>query len=200
MTSKTRPLKHGRLYHVYNRGVNREILFKEERNYAHFLNLIQRHIHPVADIYAYCLLRNHFHLLIRIRMENEIRRSAPKPRWRTPPARFFGNCFNAYTKAVNVAYKRTGCLFERPFKRKLVSGPDYFRQLVVYIHRNPQKHGLVSDFSQWPYSSFCRFSEESDHMLQLSTVVSSFGDLGGFRGAHYNDSMFPSDRTFGDFE
>jgi len=192
-------LRHGQIYHIYNRGVNREDLFKEERNYDHFLNLLLRHVHPVADIYAYCLLRNHFHILLRIRMRPEIKRSAARMMRSVPPGQFFGNFFNAYAKAVNSAYSRTGCLFEKPFKRKVVSTADYFRQLVVYIHRNPQKHGLVSDFTQWPYSSFGRFAEGSDPVIELSTVVSSFGNLGGFRGAHYDESTFPGDRNFGDF-
>lgn len=194
-----RALRHGQIYHIYNRGVNRENLFKEERNYDHFLNLLLRHVHPVADIYAYCLLRNHFHLLLRIRMRPELRRSAARMLRGIPPGQFFSNFFNAYAKAVNTAYSRTGCLFEKPFKRKAVTTPDYFRQLVVYIHRNPQKHGIVSDFSQWPHSSFGRFAEEFDAVLELSTVVSSFGGLGEFRGAHYDETFFSVDRTFGDF-
>ena len=200
MTSKTRPLKHGRLYHIYNRGVNREILFKEERNYEHFLRLVRRHIHPIADIYAYCLLRNHFHLLVRIRMKNEIRRSAVEPFWRLPPASLFGNCFNAYAKAINTAYRRTGCLFERPFKRKLVHSPDYFRQLVVYIHRNPQKHGLVSSFIDWPHSSFTRFENGSDPLIECSTVMTAFSGLNAFKGAHSDESSVATKRSFGDFD
>jgi len=199
MTSKTRPLKYGRLYHVYNRGVNREDLFKEDRNYEYFLRLVCKHIHPVADIYAYCLLRNHFHLLVRIRMKNEIKRSADTTLWRVPPARQFGNCFNAYAKAINSAYKRTGSLFERPFKRKLISEPDYFRQLVVYIHRNPQRHGLVSDFTDWPYSSFGHFGADSDSLIERATVVKSFGSDDSFSGAHFDESILPADQSFGDY-
>jgi REP element-mobilizing transposase RayT len=197
--SKTRPLKHGRIYHVYNRGVNRETLFKEDRNYDHFLNLVMRHIHTVADIYAYCLLQNHFHLLLRIRTHSEIKRSAPKPLWRVPPARFFGNCFNAYAKAINVAYSRTGCLFERPFKRKIVTSPDYFRQLVVYIHRNPEKHGCSQTFSDWPHSSFDRFLDAGDVLIERSTVVSAFGGLREFRGAHLDPAPLLGNGSFGDF-
>lgn len=196
---KTTPLRHGRLYHVYNRGVNREELFKEERNYPYFLKLVRRHIHPVADIYAYCLLRNHFHLLVRMRMRSEIRKSAAEPLHNLSLGRHFGNCFNAYTKAVNAAYRRTGCLFERPFKRKPVESPDYFRQLIVYIHRNPQKHGLVSDFADWPYSSFGRFEDDADPVIECSTVVSSFGNLEAFRGAHLDESVLATERWFGDF-
>lgn len=192
-------MRHGLIYHVYNRGVNREVLFKEERNYDHFLKLVQRHILSVADIYAYCLLRNHFHLLVRVRMQNEIKRSAPRPLWKVPPGRAFGNCFNAYAKAVNAAYSRTGCLFERPFKRKVVTSPEYFRQLVVYIHRNPEKHGVSAQFDAWPYSSFERFRRPTDTVVELSTVVSSFGGLGEFNGAHFNPVPSFRETAFGDF-
>ena len=61
------PLQHGRYYHIYNRGVNRENLFVEERNYRYFLQLYARHVEPIAYTYAYCLLRNHFHFLVQIK-------------------------------------------------------------------------------------------------------------------------------------
>jgi REP element-mobilizing transposase RayT len=61
------PLLPGRYYHVLNRGNNRENLFIEERNYAYFLQLYGKYISPIADTFAYCLLRNHFHLLIRVK-------------------------------------------------------------------------------------------------------------------------------------
>ena len=61
------PLEPGGFYHIYNRGVNRENIFREERNFAYFLTLYARHITPIVETFAYCLLRNHFHLLVRIR-------------------------------------------------------------------------------------------------------------------------------------
>ena len=66
------PLSHDCYYHIYNRGNNRETLFKEERNYRDFLKLYAKHIEPIADTFAYCLLPNHFHLLVRIKGEEEI--------------------------------------------------------------------------------------------------------------------------------
>jgi hypothetical protein len=59
MTSPS-PLRYDTYYHIYNRGVNRENIFFEERNYEYFLNLYWKHIEPVVDTFAYCLLRNHF--------------------------------------------------------------------------------------------------------------------------------------------
>ncbi|MBN1976347.1 MAG: hypothetical protein JW918_03000, partial [Anaerolineae bacterium] len=61
------PLEHGQYYHIYNRGNNGENIFIEERNYSYFLGLYAKYIEPIADTFAYVLLRNHFHLLVRIK-------------------------------------------------------------------------------------------------------------------------------------
>ncbi|MCS6846293.1 MAG: hypothetical protein RMN52_01095 [Anaerolineae bacterium] len=65
--SKPAPLIRGVTYHIYARGTNREDIFIEPRNYTYFLRLYTQHIVPIADTYAYCLLKNHFHLLVRIK-------------------------------------------------------------------------------------------------------------------------------------
>jgi hypothetical protein len=61
------PLEFGEYYHIYNRGINRGRIFFEERNYDYFLQLYAQHVVPIAETYAYCLLPNHFHFLVRIR-------------------------------------------------------------------------------------------------------------------------------------
>jgi hypothetical protein len=66
------PLLYDTCYHIYNRGNNRENIFIQERNTQHFLNLYSKYIDPVADTFAYCLLRNHFHLAVRVKSEEEI--------------------------------------------------------------------------------------------------------------------------------
>ena len=70
------PLAYGTFYHIYNRGNNHENIFVQERNYAYFLNLWWKHISPIAETWAYCLLRNHFHAAVYIKKE---RRTNPKP-------------------------------------------------------------------------------------------------------------------------
>ena len=72
MTSPS-PLLYDTYYHIYNRGVNRDNIFIEERNYEYFMQLYAKYIEPVAATYAYCLLKNHFHVLIRVKPEQEIR-------------------------------------------------------------------------------------------------------------------------------
>jgi putative transposase len=71
MTSPS-PLLYDTYYHIYNRGNNRENIFIQERNYDYFMRLYEKHISPIADTYAYCLLRNHFHVSLRTKSEEEI--------------------------------------------------------------------------------------------------------------------------------
>ncbi|MGC8788129.1 MAG: transposase, partial [Anaerolineae bacterium] len=133
------PLQYGQYYHIYNRGNNRECIFVEERNYRYFLKLYAQHVEPIVDTFAYCLLPNHFHFLVRVKEISELPGRLPKP------SQCFSNLFNAYTRAFNKSYKRTGTLFQRPFGRMIVASDTYFVCLVAYIHHNPQRHGLVSD-------------------------------------------------------
>ena len=162
------PLQAGVIYHIYNRGVNSETIFREKRNYAYFINLYVRHIQPVADTYAFCLLPNHFHLLIEPKKNLSGLRT---------PSQAFSNVFNAYAKYINIAYQRTGPLFERPFKRIPVKDSPYFLRLLVYIYQNPQLHGLIDDFRDWPYSSYDVLSGNQPTFIRRDVIWKWFGDV-----------------------
>ncbi|HZK96916.1 MAG TPA: prolipoprotein diacylglyceryl transferase family protein [Prolixibacteraceae bacterium] len=120
------PLKYGKFYHIYNRGINSCDLFHENTNYEYFLKLYDKHISPVADTYAWVLMKNHFHLLVRIKEEVEIQPRTtnltispdrvPNPVRTLVPAKHFSNLFNSYAQAFNKMYGQHGNLFERPFK------------------------------------------------------------------------------------
>lgn len=185
MTSPT-PLLYDTYYHIYNRGVNRENIFIEERNYDYFMRLYCKHIHPVAQTFAYCLLRNHFHLLVRIKTEDELFHSgvqtpqAGKPfgselRRAGYPSKKFSDFFNAYAKAVNKAYDRTGSLFQHPFGRVPVTSVRQFWNVIAYIHQNPQKHRFVKDFRKWKYSSYDVLISAQATFLQRDVVQDWFG-------------------------
>ena len=83
-------LEYGKIYHIYNRGINKGDVFFETKNYEYFMNLYAKHIDPVSDTYAWCLMKNHFHFLVRIKDETA-----------KTPHQSFSNLFNAYTKAIN---------------------------------------------------------------------------------------------------
>jgi putative transposase len=171
------PLRRGAYYHIYNRGNNRENLFAEARNYAYFLDLYVRHIEPIAETFAYCLMKNHFHLLVRVKDSSD----------GVEPSRCFSNLFNAYARAFNRGYGRTGALFQRPFSRIEVTNDRYFATLVIYIHRNPQKHGFVADFRDWPYSSYHALASARPTRLRRDAVLAWFGDRAAFIAAHERD-------------
>jgi REP element-mobilizing transposase RayT len=178
------PLRCGQYYHIYNRGNSGEILFREGRNYAYYLTLYDKYIQPVAETYAYCLMSNHFHLLVRIK-DKDCQSSED---WQSSPtsltSRAFATLFSTYTKAFNKAYRRTGSLFEKPFRRKRIDSDRHFTYLVVYIHRNPQKHGLVKDFRDWPHSSYgAMLSDEPSHIRRLD-VLGWFDGRASFEAAH----------------
>jgi REP element-mobilizing transposase RayT len=179
------PLQQGQYYHIHNRGNNRERVFIEERNYRYFLKLYAEHIEPIADTFAYCLLPNHFHFLVYIKDLTGLGDLSGLKK----PSQYFSNLFNAYTKALNKAYDRTGALFQRPFGRILVTSEAYFVHLVTYIHQNPQRHGLVADFRTWPYSSYHAHLSDKPTRLQRDDVLAWFDGPEGFTMAH----SYPAD-------
>jgi putative transposase len=173
------PLTPGNFYHIYNRGNNHENIFIQARNYAYFMELWWKHTYPVADTWAYCLMRNHFHAVVYIK--NDANRAGLKLK---DPSRHFSNFFNAYARGVNIATRRTGALFERPFERKQVGGENHLMRLVVYVHQNPQKHKFMDDFRDWQHSSYPELIANTPTRLQRTRLMEVFGSRDDFIRFH----------------
>ncbi|MEM0543319.1 hypothetical protein WFZ85_11890 [Flavobacterium sp. j3] len=179
------PLLNGNYYHIYNRGNNGIDVFLEPENNYHFLRLYAKYIEPIADTYAWCLLKNHFHILVRIKEMSEIDvnklsyNTTKKPKV-VEPSRQFSHLFNAYTQAINKRYNRTGSLFEKNFERKLITNERYFQQLIYYIHNNPVHHGFVKQMSLYPWSSYETIVTDKPTMLKRDEVVTLFGNKDSF--------------------
>jgi hypothetical protein len=182
----TLPLEPGKYYHIYNRGNNGDNIFIEERNYTYFMNLYAKYIDPVAETFAYCLLRNHFHVGVRIKDlgGRENLGGFGNLRGLKSPGQQFSNFFNAYSKAINRAYGRTGSLFENRYRRKEVTTDRYFQQLIHYIHWNPQKHGFVTDFRDYAYSSYHLFLMDKPTFVKRVEVMDWFGGRDSFIRQH----------------
>jgi REP element-mobilizing transposase RayT len=186
----------GVVYHVFNRGNNKENIFKEEKNYTYFLSLIEKYLFPVSEIYAFCLLKNHFHLALRIKDEEFL-----EDKYKTKTYLPFSNLFNAYTKAINKSYNRTGSLFQEHLHRKRVEDDDYLMQLIAYIHLNPVKHGFSNDFKSYPYSSYKYYLDLTGfgNLLGLKIfngeyVMSLFGDVSNFEYWHNLNKLYLEDK------
>jgi REP element-mobilizing transposase RayT len=177
-------------YHIYNRGNNRESVFVEERNYRYFLKLYEKYIFPIADTFAYCLMPNHFHFLLRIKSEDELMTQremsdfSKKSDISLLPTRAFAALFTAYTKAFNKTYQRTGRLFQEHFGRVEVDSDHYFTNLVFYIHWNPQKHGFVKDFREWPWSSYGTLISSQPSHVERGVVHDWFGGVSRLQAFH----------------
>ncbi|WP_026711474.1 transposase [Flavobacterium filum] len=173
------PLKYGKYYHIYNRGINSDILFKEKSNFQHFLNLYDEHINPIAETYAWCLMKNHFHFLVRIKEIEEITSTK-----KVLPSQTFSNLFNAYTKAYNKWHNRHGSLFERPFRRKQIDYDNYFQNVISYIHNNPVHHRICEHPLEYPWSSYLSCVSEKPTKLQREKVMELFNGLENFKSIH----------------
>ena len=171
--------EYGSYYHIFNRGNNYENIFKEPRNYDLFLELMIKYLLPVADIFAYCLLGNHFHLLIRIKNKEEIFDTKMQEK----PYLGFSHLFNSYTQKINKTYNRKGSLFQEHPKRQLITDNEYFIQVVAYIHLNPIKHGF-SDTLNYYYSSYNAIISEKDTLLARDKVLELFGSKEVFKDWH----------------
>lgn len=162
-------------YHIYNHANGDDNLFREEKNYDFFLKKYHRHIDPIADTVAWCLMKTHFHLLVKIK-DGETLRLINRPGFENLDgldeksasnllSRQFSNFFNSYTKAFNKVYLRRGSLFIKNFKRKEIRTAEYLSSCILYIHLNPVKHGFVCDLNHWTHSSFLNFPGKQPKLL-----------------------------------
>jgi putative transposase len=180
----------GHFYHIYNRTIDKQPMFKSEDNYEFFLKQYDKYLSPVTDTYAYCLLGNHFHILLRVKEDllcspdlTTFQKLSNLPvadiagkSAHDLVSHQFRKFFQSYAMAFNKQHTRVGTLFQTPFKRVLVSSDAYFTQLVYYIHSNPFHHNLIDDFREWKWSSYNRILIDKPSKLKKQEVIEWFGD------------------------
>lgn len=151
--------KPGNIYHVYNRGNDKQNIFIEERNYIYFLQKVRKYLTPNSDLLAYVLMPNHFHFLLQPRLQPELisNNSRISNNAMSEGIRLL---LSSYTKGINKQENRTGNLIQQNTKAKCVfDGHDlnhlqYATTCFYYIHQNPVRAGLVDAIENWHYSSY----------------------------------------------
>ena len=181
-------------YHIFNHANGDDNLFREQKNYPFFLEKYHQHIDPIANTIAYCLMPNHFHLLIKIKTEAEVAVNLPQAFLKFGTlekleeieeaktkflSKQFSNFFSSYSQAFNKVYHRRGSLFIKNFKRKEIANENYLRTVIVYIHLNPIKHGFVTQIADWEWSSFQQF-----HNSHPDLAAHLFGTTIDFHSIH----------------
>jgi len=197
------PLTYGDYFHIYNRGINGCDIFKSTSNYEHFLALYDEYITPIAETFAWVLMKNHFHLLVRIKEKDEIgfiqlkanrgskssgrnvESAAPSVGSRRyKPSHQLSHLFNAYAQSINKEFERTGSLFEHPFKRKLIDNKWYMKQVILYIHNNPVHHGFCSHPIEYPWNSYPTCISKKSTKLKRDDVMGWFDNIANFKTRH----------------
>lgn len=177
-------------YHIYNRANGIENLFIEEKNYDFFLDKYFKHIALIAETFVFCLMPNHFHIMIKIKSEDQvidclgIKTFQKFETFGKLISKQFANLFSSYTQSLNKEYSRTGILFQPNMKKKEVVSDAYFTQLILYIHNNPVKHGFVKSIYDWKYSSIHQLADGTFSRLNKIDVIDWFGGIDYFKRAH----------------
>lgn len=144
-------------YHIYARGASRQPIFVDDADHAYFLSLFHRYLsvdevknsvgvpydklYEAVEVLCYCLMQNHFHLLI---YQNE---AGAMPR-------LMRGIMTAYSRYFNTKYHRSGSLFETRYKASRISSDEYLLHVSRYIHLNPE------DWRNFPYSSIRQYQDE----------------------------------------
>ena len=196
-------MNEGSFYHIYNRGNNKQTIFFEQRNYDHFLKLFDKYLSPYVDVYAYCLMPNHFHFLIRVKelypaqasevsytqasevlKTSEVLLNYRGSKKLTPLEKAFKDFFIAYAKSINKAMDRTGSLFQSKFKKKEITDNSYFTDVIQYIHANPVTAKLCNTYSEYTYSSYNAIINTSATKIKRQEVLDWFGNREVFIKVH----------------
>ena len=190
-------------YHIFNHANGFENIFIEDENYRFFLDKYNQYILPIAETYAYCLLPNHFHLVVRIRRKEileEVFRNFKSTNFSKVQnfgkvevtdnmieyyiSKQFANLFSCYTQSFNKVNKRRGSLFLKNFRREPIKNKAYFMNAVIYTHRNPVHHAFCDRYTDWSYTSFCEIKERNSQIIEVDKLLRMFGGRDSFIDLH----------------
>lgn len=192
-TIRKTPLITGEIYHVYNRGIDKRVTFTDQNEYARFFQTLKFYLYdnpPVSlsrflrigqgkrnefletpwgnkyiSLFAYCIMPNHFHLLVRQEVDSGV-------------SKFISQLLNSYTRYFNTKHSRVGQLFLDQFKNVLVDGEAQFLHLSRYIHLNPYSSGTVKtlgDLEKYEWSSLVEYIGSGEESIcDKETVMFHF--------------------------
>ena len=179
-------------YHIYNRGINGGKIFEEEKNYLFFMNKFLQYSKDVCNLYAYCLMPNHFHFVIKIKSYNELLKCFEEKNHKLTesglhsiqnlPSKQFSKIFSSYTQAFNKLYNRHGALLESPFKRKKIVSERYLKNVIIYVHQNPID--IHENFKSYKFSSYLTVLSSLKTNLMRNDVIELFQSSDNFVFCH----------------
>jgi len=205
-----KPLIPDNFYHILNRGNNRIKIFYTKNNYDYFLKRYDAYLSDYLTTYAYCLLGNHFHLLVKLNTTKQILIKAKKlkdiPNHLSEFLQLgksdnseiagliisnqFRKFFMSYAKAINKQEKRTGSLFQKNFERLKISNIKYLNNVIQYIHLNPVHHKFTDDYKDYPWSSYDRIMIPKPSKLPKQEILENFNGKENYIKFHTEKHSF----------
>jgi len=183
MSTPREPFESLCYYHVFNHARGIDNIFDKPTDYTIFLDLVEEYILPVSQIYAYCLIPNHFHFLVLIK-DIPLPVHFKKKDLNDYVAHQWGNVQNTFTKKINYRRNRRGGLFCQSINRNLITSEEYLQMGIVYIHNNPVKHGFCSSPEKWKYSSYNSILSERPTKIERKEVLTWFENKINFINYH----------------
>ena len=182
MTSRLRIESSTGIYHVMQRGNNKHFIFEKEYEKRQIRKFIAEHLmNYSSEIYAYCIMGNHLHLLIK----SDIKELS----------NLVHDYSLSYASYYNWKYESTGHVFQGRFRSECIESEEYFWSCMRYIHRNPVKAGMVDAIEQYPYSSAREYISGQQQILHKKAFLLNkkrFGDREHFLKMHsqFDSSVF----------
>lgn len=189
------------IYHIFTHANAHDNLFKEKRNYYYFLKRLKDYLLPIADVLAYSLLPNYFHLLLKFKTKEEIlkffREKTENEEFNFDEEHKFlmqqiSNFLNSYSKSFNNTYGRKGTLFINFLKRKKVADEKYLMKVLHYIHNNAVNHGIVNRIEDWEFTSYNSYlNMDKASNLKREFILEYFDDRESFVNFHKSSVEYP---------
>ncbi|MGI8950177.1 MAG: transposase [Chitinophagaceae bacterium] len=185
------------LYHIYNRGNNKQQIYFSNTDYLNFLQKINENIKPYCNILAWCLMPNHFHLLI---FTNEQTIIEKKIGGLILQNLICGikQLLSSYTKSINKKYNRTGNLFQQKTKAKQINNTSKINYALIcfhYIHQNPWRAELANKIEDWEFSSFKDYMELRNGKLCNKNLAKELLDIDVRRLYEESYQLIPANYT-----
>jgi len=147
MPRRARKPSESGIYHIMLRGINRQVIFEDDEDREKFIETILRYKSiSNYELYGYCLMDNHVHLLIKETSE--------------PISMIMKRIGSSYVYWYNRKHERCGHLFQERFKSEAVESEAYFLTVLRYIHRNPLKAGLIKNIEEYKWSSINEYLDK----------------------------------------
>jgi len=150
------------IYHILNRGHNKDTIFKETDDFNRFKDMIRKYKESLSfDVYHYCLMPNHFHLLIRIFEAKDL------------PAIMKGIC-QSYANHYRRTHGRIGYLFQNRYKSIYIDRDAYLLECARYIERNPLRANMIKNLSEYPWSSYNHYvGNRTDDIITMDPLYAT---------------------------